>query len=96
MMGVYRLYHAPTDTSFIGFTHYMEGTRKRLKFELALNACSYKHLQAFYDEHGGDVQFEVLEEYEADFALSDEEIDAHLMAILLRYKEKLHAKLIQI
>ena len=42
--GIYRLYDAHGD-SFVGFSRNVDGTRKRLMFELKLNACSYKPLQ---------------------------------------------------
>jgi len=94
-MGVYRLYDEKTGGSFVGFSRYLSGTRKRLRFELRLNACPYKPLQAFYNACGG-LSFEVLEAYCPGPALSDEEIDAHLAAAVLKYKGKLNAQLIQI
>lgn len=94
-MGVYRLYDERTGRSFVGFSRYLTGTRKRLKFELKLNACSYKPLQQFYNACGG-LCFEVLEPYCPAPGLSDEEIDAHLAALALKYREQLHAQPIQV
>ena len=95
-MGVYRLYDAQSGASYIGFSRNLEGTRKRLRFELKLNACSYKPLQAFCNACGGELCFEVLETYAPDSSLSEEEVDAHLTAMMLRHKVSLNAKLIQL
>lgn len=95
-MGVYRLYCPHTNESYVGFSRYLEGTRKRLRFELRLNACTYKPLQAFYNRCEGAVDFEVLETYKPGEALSEEEVDAHLMAMLLKHKVRLQAKQIQV
>ncbi|MDL2235766.1 hypothetical protein LJC07_06430 [Christensenellaceae bacterium OttesenSCG-928-L17] len=95
-MGVYRLYHSERDISYIGFSRNLAGTKKRLRFELKLNACSYKPLQAFYNECGGDLTYEVLETYVPAEGMSEEEIDAHLQAILLRYQVKLKARPVQV
>ena len=94
-MGVYRLYDEHTGRSFVGFSRYLTGTRKRLKFELKLNACSYKPLQAFYNACG-ELRFEVLEAYCPTAGLSEEEIDAHLTALALKYRERLSAQPIQV
>ncbi|MDL2257618.1 GIY-YIG nuclease family protein [Eubacteriales bacterium OttesenSCG-928-K08] len=96
VMGVYRVYCKQSGQSFVGFSRNIEGTRKRLRFELKLNACSYRPLQAFYNECKGDVEFEALEEYAPAPELLEEEVDAHLMAMLLRHKAALNAKPIQV
>ena len=95
-MGAYRLYDPQTNESYVGFSRNIEGTRKRLRFELKLNACSYKPLQAFYNDRKGELVFEMLEEYTPAAGMSEEETDAHLQAIVLRYKLKLNAKLVQV
>ena len=59
--GIYRVFAPETGESFLGFTYNFEGTRKRLRFELTLNACPYKPLQLFWNERGG-LEFELLEE----------------------------------
>lgn len=94
-IGVYRLYHPETGQSFVGFSRHMESTRKRLAFELKLNACSYKPLQAYYNQCGGLV-FECLEIYAPAPNETDLEIDAHLTALLLKHKTVLNAELIQV
>lgn len=93
-MGVYRLYHPEMDRSFLGFSRHVEATRKRLAFELKLNACSYKPLQAYYNQCK-ELQFEYVEEYCPAANETDLEIDAHLMALLLKHKAVLNAELIQ-
>lgn len=96
VMGVYRMYDPKSSVSYIGFSRNLESTRKRLRFELKLNACSYKPLQEFSNSCGGELCFEILETYEPDFTCAEEEIDAHLTAMLLRLKTSLNAKLIQV
>ncbi len=95
-MGVYRLYDPADKVSFVGFSRNLEGTRKRLRFELKLNACSYKPLQEFSNACKNELCFEVLETYAPALTLSEEEVDAHLAAMLLRYKMKLNAHTIQV
>jgi hypothetical protein len=96
VMGVYRLYDPKSGTSYVGFSRNLEGTRKRLRFELKLNACSYKPLQEFSNACDNELCFEILETYCPDTDLSEEEVDAHLSAMLLRYREKLNAQPIQV
>lgn len=93
--GIYRLYYENAD-SYIGFSHNIEGTLKRLKFELKLNACSYKPLQSFYNEHGDELRFEVLEEFSPQEGIAplsamtdDAEYDAHIRARLFKWKARL-------
>ena len=83
--GIYRAFDPKSGESLVGYTLNFEGTRKRLKFELALNACSYKPLQMFWNEKGG-LEIELLEAY-----VSDLEIDAHLHAKLFAWQERLGA-----
>lgn len=96
VMGVYRLHKVQDGQSFVGFTRNLTGTKKRLLFELKLNACSYKPLQAFYNEADGAVDFEVLETYAPPAGASDEEIDAYLQLHMLEQKGRLNAKLVQV
>lgn len=96
MMGVYRLYDPKGDISFVGFSRNLEGTRKRLRFELKLNACSYKPLQEFSNACNAELCFEILETYCPASGLTEEEVEAHLSAMLLRYKSKLNAQPIQV
>ena len=96
VMGVYRLYDPVSGVSYLGFSRNIESTRKRLRFELKLNACSYKPLQEFYNSCGGELCFEILETYEPYSNSAEEEIDAHLTAMLLRLKTSLNANLIQV
>ncbi len=93
--GIYRLY-SDDGWSYVGFSHNLEGTRKRLEFELKLNACSYKPLQESYNKNEGHLEFEILETYLPNDDMSDEEIDAHLRAKLIIWRQKLgNARLIQ-
>lgn len=94
-MGVYRVFAPATGESFVGFSRNLRSTKKRLRFELTLNACSYKALQAFYNENGGAVEFEVLELFDPSPMRSEEELDAHMHAMLYRHKVPLKAKIIQ-
>lgn len=93
-MGVYRLYDAETGESFVGFSRHLAGARKRLLFELQLNACSYKPLQAFYNQCGS-LSFEVLEQYCPAPGETELEIDAHLTALTIKHKARLRAQLVQ-
>lgn len=88
--GIYRAFDPETGQSFVGFTYNYEGTHKRLRFELTLNACSYKPLQAFWNERGG-LMIELLEAYVPDPAMSELEADAHLRAKLFSWQERLGA-----
>lgn len=94
-MGVYRFHSPAAAQSFIGFSRHMEATRKRMEFELRLNACSYKPLQLAFNSCGG-MQYECLELYLPSPGETDLEIDAHLMALLLKHKAMLDAELIQL
>jgi len=82
--GVYRVY-AADGASFVGFSRNVNGTLKRLKFELTLNACSFKPLQQFWNEFG-PLQTEVLEEM-SHVGMDDIELDAHLRACVLKWQK---------
>lgn len=86
--GIYRVFAPETGESFLGFTYNFEGTRKRLRFELTLNACPYKPLQLFWNERGG-LEFELLEAFAPEPALSELETEAHLRAKLFLWQERL-------
>ncbi|HWR23257.1 MAG TPA: hypothetical protein VN366_07235 [Feifaniaceae bacterium] len=92
--GVYRLYDENSGKSFVGFSRNLAGIRKRLLFELKLNACPYTELQRAYAKYGG-LSFEILENCEAEAGMTDEELDAHLSALMLRYRQIHNAKPIQ-
>ncbi len=92
--GVYRLYDTISGQSFVGFSRNLEGIKKRLLFECRLNACPYTALQRAYTECGG-LTFEVLETYEPGSGMTDEELDAHLTAFMVRYQQIYNAKPIQ-
>ncbi len=94
-MGVYRVYDPKSNEAYVGYSRNLRGTYKRLRFELKLNACSYKQLQAFYNERAGEVAFEPLELFTPPEGISEEETDARLFAMLYRHKANLHAKIIQ-
>lgn len=87
--GIYRVY---SDTvSYIGFSHNVRGTLKRLRFELAMNACSYRPLQRLWNQNDG-LEMELLEQYEPDAEMADEELEAHLTAKLFVWKGKLEGE----
>lgn len=93
VMGVYRVFDAenPDGESFMGFSRNVEGTIKRLRFELTLNACSYKPLQQYFASCR-DPKIELHEVYSPDGGtdnMDDTEIDAHLYALMLSSKTKL-------
>lgn len=89
-MGVYRLYDEASGKSFVGCSRNLLGIKKRLLFECKLNACPYKELQRAYTECGG-LTFEILETYTPDANATDEEIDAHLNALMIRHQQIHHA-----
>ena len=92
IMGVYRVYDAcsPDGECFVGFSRNVAGTIKRLRFELTLNACSYKLLQQFYASCK-DPRIEIYDTYSPENAdsMSDTEIDAHLYAKTIAARTKL-------
>ncbi len=92
--GVYRLYDKTSGQSFVGFSRNLEGTKKRLLFECKLNACPYTALQRAYTECGG-LTFEALETFGPDAGMTDEELDAHLLALMVRYQQIYNARPIQ-
>ncbi len=93
MPGVYRVF-SEGNGSFVGYSHNVEGSMKRLRFELALNSCSYRPLQEFCNTHK-DYRIELLQEYAPDAMMSIEEVDAHLMALCLSWRTNLNARAIQ-
>ncbi len=95
-MGIYRLHNGKDSISYIGFSHNLESTRKRLRFELKLNSCYNKELQKFYNDSNDELIFEVLETFSPTPSMNEEELDAHLHALLFRFKSKLNARLVQI
>ncbi len=90
-MGVYRLYDAKTSESFVGFSRNLAGIKKRLLFELKLNACPYTDMQRRYNQCGG-LSFEVLHTYEPPNGETDEELDAHLLGLLEHYRQQYASK----
>ena len=92
-MGVYRLYDFKTQQSFIGFSRNLAGIKKRMLFELTLNASPHAALQQAHRACGG-LTFEVLETYAPKQAQSDEELDAHLLALALRHQQVYRARII--
>ena len=92
--GVYRLYDEKSGQSFVGYSRNLEGIKKRLMFECKLNACPYTALQRAYTECGG-LTFEVLETFAPDEGMTDEELDAHLLALVARYMQIHNAKSVQ-
>lgn len=92
-MGVYRVFDSadPEGPCYMGFSRNVEGTIKRLRFELTLNACSYKPLQLFYLKcTSPEIALHAVYTPDGDLDdMSDVEIDAHLYAMLLSAKTKL-------
>jgi hypothetical protein len=84
--GVYRIY-AANGASFVGFSRNINGTLKRLKFELTLNACSFKSLQRLWNE-SGPLELEMLEEIKCE-GMDDIELDARLNACMLKWQKAL-------
>lgn len=87
LMGVYG-YFAPDGRARIGFSRHVYATKKRLDFELKLNACSYKTLQQLYNECGA-LEFKLLDTYKPSADEADIVIDAHLKALLLKWEKQL-------
>jgi len=96
-IGIYRLYDPKTEESFVGFSRNITGTLKRLRFELPLNACSYKELQTFWNERRGEVKMETLEEFSPPADMSDDALDEHLHRMLETHQKRLgeNTKLVQ-
>lgn len=94
-VGIYRIYAEKTGESYVGFSRHIEGTFKRLRFELTLNACSYKPLQAFWNEHG-ELKMEILEECHLVPTQSDEEHEGYLKARMFYHIGRLGAKAVQV
>lgn len=84
--GVYRVY-AKNGVSFLGFSRNVNGTLKRLKFELTLNACSSKPLQRLWNECGS-LEMELLEELNPE-GMDDLELDARLRARVMVWRKSL-------
>lgn len=84
--GVYRIFDTH-GASFVGFSRNVNGTLKRLKFELSLNACSFRSLQRFWNENG-PLEMEVLEEMSCE-GMDDIEFDARLRACMLKWQKAL-------
>lgn len=92
--GVYRLF-VQGGTSYVGFSRNVNGTLKRLKFELTLNACSHKPLQKLWNEQG-PLESEILEEFDPS-GMDDIVLDAHLRARVIAWQRALgeNARLVQ-
>lgn len=88
VQGIYRVYDPKDGASYIGFSYNVAGTLKRLRFELTLNACSYKALQDFWNQRG-ELAFEELEAYMPEEGMDALEADAHLRAKLYVWKKRL-------
>lgn len=93
-VGIYRLYDESTGESYVGFSCNIESTLKRLRFELTLNACSYKGLQSFWNERGG-LKTEILERCALTPGMSDEEREGYLKARMFFHIGRLGAKAVQ-
>ncbi|MEL7610084.1 MAG: hypothetical protein AAGU74_11345 [Bacillota bacterium] len=76
-MGVFCVRGSP-GKCFIGFSYNLESTFKRLRFELNMNACSYKALQSYWNACG-PLEFCVLEEFVPEEGSGDE-LDARIKA----------------
>lgn len=83
--GIYRVFKEGEATNFIGSSYNTMGTMKRLRFELTLNACSYKALQEYWNTHG-EMHFELYEAVERPQGMTDIEFEGLLYARLLNSK----------
>lgn len=94
-MGAYRVFDRANGASFVGYSLNLAGTLKRLRFELTLNACSYRPLQQFFSA-AAEPDMEILEVYSPKPDESDEEAEAHVRALAFVWQTKLYnAELIQ-
>ena len=88
--GIYRVRDEEKKISFIGYSYNICGLFKRFRFELGLNACSVKPLQAMYNRAGGRVNMEILEEIPVCGA-NDADGERHLKSALCAWRDKLDA-----
>ncbi len=97
VIGIYRIYDPVTGESFVGFSRNIEGTLKRFRFELPLNACSYKALQKFWNERKGNVLMETLEEFSPPADMDDFALSEHLEQMMYAQQKRLgeNTKLVQ-
>ena len=85
-IGIYCV-RGSTGKCFIGFSYNLNSTFKRLRFELTLNACSYKPLQSYWNACG-PLEFCVLEEYAPEQQIEDE-LDARIKARMFALQKSL-------
>lgn len=86
--GVYRICDEKNKSSFIGYTYNLDGILKRFRFELNMNMCTLKPLQAMFNAARKQVSYDILEEVEVS-AAGDVESDAHLKACMYKWQKKL-------
>lgn len=86
--GIYRIYDPEHGVSFIGYSFNVNGILKRFRFELGLNSCTHKPLQAMYNAAGGRVREDVLEEM-SDCDANDSGAEARLTAAMQKWQNKL-------
>ena len=85
--GVYRVYEPISGESFIGYSYNVLGTFNRWKLEFAMNACTVRALQQFWNEHNGNIEMEILEKIPLapDTEPDPEELEDSLQAIAKHY-----------
>lgn len=89
IMGVYRIYDKKSGVSYLGYSHHVMGTFKRLRFELTLNANPNKPLQRLWNDTGG-LEMELLESVATSETMSDEEVESYLRARMYYWCDKLN------
>lgn len=87
--GIYRIYDEKNKRSFLGYTYNLKGILKRFRFELNLNMCTHKPLQAMYNESGKNAQAEVLEEIAID--PNEPRAEEMMNEAMLKWQQKLEA-----
>ena len=89
--GIYRLQDEANHISFIGYSFNIEGLFKRYRFELGLNACSVKPLQAMYNSAHGNVHMEILEQTQVS-DISSPDTEESMKKALEIWRRSLEAK----
>jgi len=82
------VYDPAIHVSYIGYSFNVKGIFKRFRFELGLNSCTVKPLQAMYNAAGGKVCMELLEQIPAEDA-NDARAQKELESAMAKWQEKL-------
>lgn len=68
---VYRAYDPQSGETLVGYSYNVLGTFNRYKLELAMRACTIQALQRLWNQSGGNMKLEILEEYPGDSVNED-------------------------